>query len=146
VIRGWVDREGARLAGTLFLPPIGAFLKLNFVIDTGSSVTCLTPSALSGMTPAQLVTLGGSLQIGGSRLRSVGGQVPHGTLTAVVNFDHEDGTNSVFPVDISITTDRILSNGPSLLGRDVLFRGQVSVGVQGVFFDVAAGEHELVRT
>ena len=147
MIRGtFAARQEAYVEAHVYLPPpLHVFIKVSFLIDTGAEVTCLMPHDLAELAPAQLEVLKGMLQPAPTTLRTLAGPIQHGVSRAVLGFDHDNGDFSSFGLHLRVVTAERYLNNPSLLGRDVLFQGQVSAGRDGVFFDVAAGDHDLVR-
>ena len=145
MIEGRLSDEGAVATGVVYLPSIGRFLEVDFVIDIGAAVTCLMPNDIEKLTPSDTERLSASLIIGRTSLRGVSGVFPHGVAPASLKSEHSDGSSSIFALFIRVATNPSVTGGPSLLGRDVLFRGQLSAGRDGVSLDIAPGDHDLLR-
>jgi hypothetical protein len=147
VIRGiFAARQEAYLKVRVYIPPpLHVFIEVPFLVDTGAEISCLMPGNLDELDAVPIEVLKGMLAPAPTILRTPTGRIPHGATRASLGMTHEDGDFSSFGLHLRVVTDDRFLGFPSLLGRDVLFRGQVSVGRDGVFFDVAGGEHDLVR-
>jgi hypothetical protein len=144
VITGIYDLDqGAFLTGTVYFPPpVDDILEVSFLVDTGAARTCISLN--------DLLRLDGNTQgridiRPGVPLRGVGGTVANFLARAGVGFVHDDQNMSRFSMDVSLMIDASTAGLPSLLGRDILFKGDLAFEPdQGtVLFDAPVGDFEL---
>jgi hypothetical protein len=125
--------EGDLLAEGAFLKAYGRFaaipeaIEVGFLIDTGAAMSTLMPSDVAAL----------------GAFEGIGGVLRTYTTEASLEFGHSDGGTSVFNLDLLLVVEPMADDLPSILGRDVLFRGQISAGRDGVTWDVEPGEHDL---
>lgn len=122
MIRGYFDRSGRPIVScTVRLPQLGFAGNVDFLVDTGASVTCLHPrdGLRLGLPFDELA--GDPVNIGGTT-----GEYPYFPQPAELNFA-DSGRVHGMPVELRIakpaedSSHRIVRI-PSLLGRDVLNR------------------------
>ena len=119
----------------------GAARRILFLVDTGSSQTILAPRDAKALG-IDLEALYSTVQAG-ARTFGIGGSVPVAFVPSSVSLDHVDGSRTTFILNLAVALESLVSDLPSILGRDVLFRGQLSVGRHGLTFDIEPGEHEV---
>ena len=137
----------------LTLPEIGAILladvrlvgsdevnRILFVVDTGAAYSLLMPHDLPAFRGLSLDSLGA-----GPEIEGLGGSIRTRSAPAVLSFRHDNNARSTFFLTLALDSEEGREHLPSILGRDVLFRGQVHAGRDGVTFDVEPGEHDLSR-
>jgi hypothetical protein len=137
-----VPNSGALFRASVHFPEIGESLAVTFLADTGAGISCLMPEALGPLPLSAQARLAAQLRPG-IPLYGIGGITSTYETPAIVIFDHTDGSSSEFVLKLSLIADRRYRDVPSMLGRDVLFRGQLSAGRDGVTWDVELGEHDL---
>src|SRR5215216_5833775 len=140
MIRGLVVPElGAFILATVHLPhPLDRRTEVLFVVDTGSDRTVLMPRDLAplGFDAALRESRG---VIPARTLKGIGSAVATYAASASVTFNHGSEATSTFNMSLGLIDDPLCQDIPSILGRDILFRGQVSVGRDGLRFDVQPG-------
>lgn len=117
MIAGYFEPDGSpHVWANLFLPRLGVLGAVDFLIDTGASLTVLHPrDGVRLRCPFDTLALPVEFQ-------GVGGVHTYYRETAIVVFD-DDGEEQDFRIEISIAMPGSSADGlPSLLGRDVLNR------------------------
>jgi hypothetical protein len=109
------------------------FVAVDFLVDTGSTHSCLHPQDAKvrvGIEPSALVDT--SRWPRQQSTNGVGGSAIYYVWPAVYHFEHDDGTIRQITQEIEIaqptTTNATL---PSLLGMDILRRFRLSVNYVG---------------
>ena len=100
------------------LPRLGTFDKIEFLIDTGSDVTCLHPSD-AGKLGLSLDRIRPGDSVG---FTGVGGSLEYRQEDAILYFADQDGSVLRFFCDIHFSLHPATERLPSLLGRDFLNR------------------------
>jgi hypothetical protein len=75
--------------------------------------------------------------------RGIASSVPVLLRPASISFRYDNDERSTFELAVAVVNDERARGIPSILGRDVLFRGQLSVGRLGLTWDIEPGEHDL---
>jgi hypothetical protein len=116
---------GATITGTVYFPePVDRFLAVSFLVDTGSSSTCLSLDNLLelGSDVSSRLPTDRGVEV----LRGIGGIVNLRLTEAAIGFSHHDNGLSIFRLALPLMMDRSFVGLPSILGRDILFRGPLS--------------------
>lgn len=126
-----------------FPPPVDRIAEIPFLVDTGCSWTTLHPADLRefGSPIANLVT-----RVPGTPVTGVGRPVQPLAARAIISLTHEDGSSSIFELDIALGVQTPLDfTLPSLLGMDILARGVLTIdGPQSsVVFETPPGTTAL---
>lgn len=130
MIRGFFERSAPLLRVALFLPGITAdWAEVTFLVDSGAAATCLHPhdaTTAVGIDRARLAAPEQwPLQVG---MRGVGGRSSLFVVPARYGFRHDDGAIEIIDADIHIAQLTAANETlPSLLGRDLLARFQVTL-------------------
>jgi hypothetical protein len=137
MLRGVYDQSrGGVLLGTVFFPPpIADFLEVRFLIDTGSSHTCLAQDDLIRLGSGAVARL--RTEAGVAPIRGIGSRINPRTTEAFIGFSHNDGGISIFTIKLPLLAGPTFTGLPSILGRDILFHGELRFdpSVGGVYFD-----------
>jgi hypothetical protein len=113
-------------------------------VDSGAERTCISLD--------DLLRLDGDIQSKiaikpGTGLRGIGGSIASYVAVAGVGFTHDDQGSSMFALELSLVADLSVAGLPSLLGRDILFRGDLifEPGPGTVCFDAPKGSYNLLQ-
>jgi hypothetical protein len=142
LIEGEILADGAFLRAYVRFGAIPEAIEVGLLIDTGAARTTLMPSDIAPLGAFAMARLSSHLRPS-VVLEGIGGAVRTYTTEASIELRHSDGSTSALNLDLLLVVDRSALDVPSVLGRDILFRGQVSAGRDGVTFDVEPGEHDL---
>jgi hypothetical protein len=143
VIPGVYDEpSGAFLrAAVYFRPPINKLLLVPFLVDTGATRTHIAFDDLED--------LGDSINLlvlrSGQPVRGIGGETSGATTPVAMVLRHIDAAATMFGLRMPLLTDRANSGLPSILGRDILFRGHLRLDPSAglVYFDPPVGSFML---
>ena len=139
MIRGLVLPElGALLLSDVRLVGSSQVSRILFLVDTGAQHSILMPHDLRSFSDLPL----GDLQEG-PIVHGLGGNLRSQISLSSLSFRHESNARTTFTLPLAVSRGVGQEDLPSILGRDVLFRGQLSVGVHGLTWDVEPGEHDL---
>ena len=132
MIAGTYDQlTGAYITGFVYFKlPVDQILQVKFLVDTGAahsflSLVDLAELATKVQTQLQMAPSGG--------IRGIGGIASSVNTPVSIAFRHEDGDATLLGLDLALLVEPDSADLPSVLGRDVLFRGSLH-------FDPVAGE------
>jgi hypothetical protein len=122
------------------IPSLDRTLDISFLVDTGASLTSISPSDLLSLGLDVLADL--PAEPGPVPLTSVGGPVTWWLTNAVLAFTHDDGAITQISVPIALVP---ALRSPSLLGRDILNKGTLLYDgrAASLTFDIEPGEVRL---
>jgi hypothetical protein len=139
VITGSYDLdEGAFIEVTIYFPsPVEQWVEISLLVDSGASRTCVSSS--------QLRSLGVGVSYPSRRLPhqvvGIGGAASGFTSAAVIAMRHEDYEATIFGLDVIVLADTGSAVLPSVLGRDILFHGDLRLdpSTRRVYFEPPKG-------
>ena len=123
--------NGAFITASVYFPaPVDEFLLISFLVDTGATQSCVGITDLLRLTPEGQKNM--PTQRSQIEMRGIGGSIIPSTTLAGIGFTHDDGQTTMFALSLSLIDETEAAGLPALLGRDILFRGDL-------IFDPAAG-------
>lgn len=131
---------GGRINGLVHFPSLNRTLNVSFVVDTGASLTSISPRDLLSLGLDVLADL--PAQPGPVPLTSAGGPVSWWLTDALLGFTHDDGSFTRIAMSVALVP---ALGSPSLLGRDILDRGTLLYDgrASSVTFDIPQGDLRL---
>lgn len=144
MITGLYDAaHGAFVTGSVYFPPPTARrIDVSFLVDSGAAKTCLsiTDFIKLGADASKLPMRPSPIAI-----RGVGGGVRPFLTVAGLLFVHDDGQFSTFGMELPLILDPSFVGMPSLLGRDILYRGltRFEPGSREVVIELPVGPQVL---
>jgi hypothetical protein len=127
-------------AGLIIEGVPGREFDIDFLVDTGSSATCIMPSDMRRLSAVASNAIVSFLRPT-SNIRGVGGSAERWVLQATLVLSHVDGRTTEFDFSLSIVQDARMIGLPSIIGRDVLEVGRFEMVpiLERVIFDAPDG-------